>query len=157
MVRLVERNAWRNARAVACGARRGPRRTRPRRDRLDLSWRNARRLFGIESQRTGRGAGNRVAGAAGPRLRRRVRHGAGEEPETRPAGVETRGDPQIGSRHEPRQEAPSSVNAAKSTAAYERWLAAFLDPIRADVRVKHASMRRDAFTFLRATFYLWAE
>jgi len=49
------------------------------------------------------------------------------------------------------------LNVVKSTAAYERWLSAFLPPIAADLKVKHKSMRSDAFTFFRATFYLWAE
>jgi uncharacterized protein (DUF2252 family) len=49
------------------------------------------------------------------------------------------------------------VNVFKSTAAYERWLSAFFQPVAADLKVKHRSMRSDAFTFFRATFYLWAE
>ena len=49
------------------------------------------------------------------------------------------------------------MNISKSTGAYERWLAKFMVPVVADLRLKHESMRADAFTFFRATFYLWAQ
>jgi hypothetical protein len=51
----------------------------------------------------------------------------------------------------------SKMNVVKSTVAYERWLSAFVPLIDKDLKLKHKSMRRDAFTFFRATFYLWAE
>jgi hypothetical protein len=49
------------------------------------------------------------------------------------------------------------MNIVTSTAAYERWLSAFLSPIAADLKTKHQSMRADAFTFFRATFYFWGK
>jgi hypothetical protein len=49
------------------------------------------------------------------------------------------------------------MNIVKSTAAYERWLSGFLEPIVADLKFKHESMCSDAFTFFRATFYYWAQ
>jgi uncharacterized protein (DUF2252 family) len=48
------------------------------------------------------------------------------------------------------------MNIFETTDAYERWLATFMKPVAGDVRLKHESMRADAFTFFRATFYLWA-
>ena len=49
------------------------------------------------------------------------------------------------------------MNVVKSTGTYERWLSRFVQPIAADLKVKHESMRSDVFTFFRATFYLWAQ
>ena len=49
------------------------------------------------------------------------------------------------------------MNIVESTAAYERWLSKFFQPIVADLKFKHESMRGDAFTFFRATFYFWAQ
>lgn len=49
------------------------------------------------------------------------------------------------------------MNIVKSTAAYERWLSRFVQPIAADLKIKHDSMRSDAFIFFRATFYFWAQ
>jgi uncharacterized protein (DUF2252 family) len=49
------------------------------------------------------------------------------------------------------------MNIFKSTNAYERWLSGFVQPIAADLKFKHESMRSDVFTFFRATFYLWAQ
>jgi len=45
----------------------------------------------------------------------------------------------------------------QASAAYERWLAGFMKPIAHDLRAKHKAMRKDAFTFFRATFYRWAQ
>lgn len=50
-----------------------------------------------------------------------------------------------------------TVSILQSTAAYERWLAAFVRPVAADLQLKHELMRKDAFTFFRATFYRWAQ
>ena len=49
------------------------------------------------------------------------------------------------------------MTIVESTAAYERWLSKFLEPIVADLKFKHESMRGDVFTFFRATFYFWAQ
>src|SRR5438034_2111565 len=49
------------------------------------------------------------------------------------------------------------MNVFQSTAAYERWLSGFMKPIRRDLRLKHKLMRKNAFTFFRATFYRWAQ
>jgi|EndMetStandDraft_8_1072994.scaffolds.fasta_scaffold13271_3 uncharacterized protein (DUF2252 family) len=47
----------------------------------------------------------------------------------------------------------------RSTKLYEDWLAAQLrgDLVRADLRDKHRKMQKDAFAFLRATYWRWAE
>ena len=49
------------------------------------------------------------------------------------------------------------MNVFQSTVAYERWLAGFMHPIAHDLRLKHKAMRKNAFTFFRATFYRWAQ
>lgn len=49
------------------------------------------------------------------------------------------------------------MNIHKATTAYERWLAAQLTIVKADLRLKHEAMRRELFPFLRATFYRWAQ
>lgn len=48
---------------------------------------------------------------------------------------------------------------ASSLARYERWLAAQLgdELVREDLDEKHRKMRKDGFTFLRATCWRWAE
>jgi hypothetical protein len=48
-------------------------------------------------------------------------------------------------------------SVVESTAAYERWLASQIRVVADDVERKHRLMRRDAFTFLRATYYRFAE
>jgi uncharacterized protein (DUF2252 family) len=50
---------------------------------------------------------------------------------------------------------PDKLTAAN--AAYERWLGAHLRLIRADLTRKHTAMAEDAFQFLRATFFRWAQ
>jgi hypothetical protein len=45
----------------------------------------------------------------------------------------------------------------KSTRRYEEWLSSQLDVVEADLALKHQLMAHDAFRFLRATFYRWAE
>jgi len=49
------------------------------------------------------------------------------------------------------------MNAQTATAAYEKWLAAHLTIVRADLEAKHEAMRANVFPFLRATFYRWAQ
>lgn len=44
-----------------------------------------------------------------------------------------------------------------ATAAYETWLAQHVRVVEADLERKHRLMRRDAFTFLRATYYRFVE
>ena len=45
----------------------------------------------------------------------------------------------------------------KATEHYDQWLAARIPLIAADVRRKHALMCEGPFSFLRATFYRWAQ
>jgi hypothetical protein len=47
------------------------------------------------------------------------------------------------------------MDILKSTAEYERWLRARVDVVEADLRLKHAHMAADLFSFFRATFYRW--
>ncbi len=42
-------------------------------------------------------------------------------------------------------------------AAFEAWLARRCSVVAADLDYKHERMRRDAFTFLRATYFRWAK
>jgi hypothetical protein len=51
------------------------------------------------------------------------------------------------------------LSMRRSTKLYEDWLAAQLHGgmLRADLREKHEKMRGDAFSFLRATYWRWAE
>ena len=46
---------------------------------------------------------------------------------------------------------------AKSTRAYERWLAERTPLIRSDLEVKHAKMAKNPFAFLRGSFFRWAQ
>ncbi len=57
---------------------------------------------------------------------------------------------------EPRK-ARSGRTIRRSTAAYEAWLGARLRLVPKDLDAKHAAMREDRFSFLRATYYRWAE
>src|SRR5256885_4651208 len=43
------------------------------------------------------------------------------------------------------------------TKRYETWLAAHIPLIPGDLRLKHAQMTASLFSFLRATYYRWAE
>ena len=45
----------------------------------------------------------------------------------------------------------------EATRSYEQWLATHMPLIQADLALKHAAMRHDAFSFLRATFYRWMQ
>ena len=49
------------------------------------------------------------------------------------------------------------MDIGESTRGYERWLARRVPLIRADVELKHRLMAADVFSFLRATFYRWAQ
>jgi hypothetical protein len=44
-----------------------------------------------------------------------------------------------------------------ATAAYEKWLGARVPLIAPDLARKHDAMRRDRFSFMRATYYRWAQ
>jgi hypothetical protein len=41
--------------------------------------------------------------------------------------------------------------------AYEAWLRLKCQVVEADLVHKHEKMKKDAFTFLRATFFRWAK
>ena len=43
------------------------------------------------------------------------------------------------------------------TRAYETWLATYMSLVKVDLALKHRLMKRDAFSFLRATFYRWMQ
>ncbi len=45
----------------------------------------------------------------------------------------------------------------KSTRLYEQWLAQQMPLVPRDLRLKHVLMKRDGFSFLRATFYRWGQ
>lgn len=50
------------------------------------------------------------------------------------------------------------MNVVVATAEYDRWLAQRLRVIvKRDLRRKHREMSEDPFSFLRATFYRWAQ
>jgi hypothetical protein len=49
------------------------------------------------------------------------------------------------------------MGVRQSTRGYEKWLARKVPTVRVDVRLKHRLMAADPFSFLRATFYRWAQ
>jgi len=49
------------------------------------------------------------------------------------------------------------VDILEATANYEGWIGRYVDPLVGDFRQKHDQMREDSSTFLRATFYRWAQ
>jgi uncharacterized protein (DUF2252 family) len=49
------------------------------------------------------------------------------------------------------------MGVRQSTREYETWLARRVPTVRADLRLKHRLMAADTFSFLRATFYRWAQ
>jgi hypothetical protein len=51
----------------------------------------------------------------------------------------------------------SAMNIQEATRLYESWLARHLRVVGSDVEAKHELMAGDAFSFLRATFYRWAQ
>jgi hypothetical protein len=52
---------------------------------------------------------------------------------------------------------PAPMDIRVATSGYERWLAAHLRPVAADLAFKHARMREAAFPFMRATYYRWCQ
>src|SRR5262249_47602808 len=49
------------------------------------------------------------------------------------------------------------MNVRAATRGYEAWLARTVPLVPADLRLKHRLMAADPFSFLRATFYRWAQ
>ena len=49
------------------------------------------------------------------------------------------------------------MGICEATRRYEAWLARAVPLVRADLRLKHELMAADSLSFLRATFYRWAE
>jgi uncharacterized protein (DUF2252 family) len=49
------------------------------------------------------------------------------------------------------------MDVRESTRAYDAWLARSVPLLPVDLALKHRLMARDAFSFLRATFYRWAQ
>ncbi len=49
------------------------------------------------------------------------------------------------------------MNILEATKSYEGWLGKKTILIPADLKLKHQRMREDAFSFLRATYYRWAQ
>ena len=49
------------------------------------------------------------------------------------------------------------MNVREATRRYEAWLARTVPLVPADLRLKHRLMAADPFSFLRATFYRWAQ
>jgi hypothetical protein len=49
------------------------------------------------------------------------------------------------------------MNVVNATRQFEGWLAQRTQIERKDIRLKHARMKDDAFSFLRATYYRWAQ
>lgn len=50
-----------------------------------------------------------------------------------------------------------TTTIAKATRLYETWLARQTSLVQRDLALKHALMRRDEFSLLRATFYRWTQ
>jgi uncharacterized protein (DUF2252 family) len=44
-----------------------------------------------------------------------------------------------------------------ATKSFEEWLSGQVRVVRGDLRFKHAAMGADPFSFLRATYYRWAQ
>jgi uncharacterized protein (DUF2252 family) len=51
----------------------------------------------------------------------------------------------------------SSHSIIRATRDYEAWLASEVQVVKADLQAKHKLMAEDGFSFLRATFYRWAQ
>ncbi len=49
------------------------------------------------------------------------------------------------------------MNILEATKSYETWLAGLTELLAEDLRLKHREMRRNLFSFLRATYYRWAQ
>ena len=53
--------------------------------------------------------------------------------------------------------ATTAPNIVTATGEYEQWLAKQLHIVSADLKAKHTAMATDPFSFMRATFYRWAQ
>jgi uncharacterized protein (DUF2252 family) len=51
----------------------------------------------------------------------------------------------------------SAHNIGRATRDYEAWLTGQVRVVKADLQAKHKLMAEDGFSFLRATFYRWAQ
>jgi len=49
------------------------------------------------------------------------------------------------------------VDVTEATRRYERWLATRVPLLRGDLDLRHRLMSTDAFSFMRASFYRWAQ
>lgn len=49
------------------------------------------------------------------------------------------------------------MNVVKATRRFEEWLGRRIQILKKDMHLKHAAMKSDAFRFLRATYYRWAQ
>src|SRR3981081_1461382 len=49
------------------------------------------------------------------------------------------------------------MNVVESTRAYDRWLEQRLVLVKRDLKLKHRRMAQDPFSFLRGSFYRWAQ
>ena len=50
-----------------------------------------------------------------------------------------------------------AMNIQQATKQFEAWMAGHIRLLKRDLAVKHTLMARDAFSFLRATFYRWIQ
>ena len=51
----------------------------------------------------------------------------------------------------------TTMNIQQATREYEAWLAGHVRVVKSDLNTKHELMARDAFSFMRATFYHWMQ
>ena len=49
------------------------------------------------------------------------------------------------------------MNIVEATKGYERWLGEAVPLVKRDLKRKHRAMEQSAFSFLRATYYRWAQ
>lgn len=49
------------------------------------------------------------------------------------------------------------MNIVKATRRFEDWLGHHTELVKQDLRLKHSSMKQTVFSFLRATYYRWAQ
>ena len=49
------------------------------------------------------------------------------------------------------------MKLSKATRKFENWIGKHTTPVKSDLELKHKLMAEDAFSFLRGTFYRWAQ
>ncbi len=49
------------------------------------------------------------------------------------------------------------MNITEATKSYEAWVSRLTPLLKEDLKLKHGEMRSDLFSFLRATYYRWAQ